>query len=398
MRAAAAAAVTATSLVLWISPVLAQSGESTPNDPAPAETTEPPADEDRADEADDEASLVEEDVQPTVPVVKTGDVEVRVGGLIQVHAAPYVGDAALIENGDPATHEGFRLRRSRLGVESRFSEPLRMYLTIDLLEADEDDGTISDAKILYDWSDYARFSAGVGKVPFARGQLESSRSLDSIERPLSVDEISPDHRVGVSIEGQVADRVSYLTGLFNGTEGLADGNEYGGFLTGARLQVTLLGKARGLGVEDGVAVGASGFYEDAPSTNGFAVSGDVLVSMAGVGLTVEGLCDRRTPDDAPDISPTLSDEITRCGGYAGLTYDVAPDLLLAPIQPAVRVELYDDNTAVDDAGDVWLISGGVNTQLMDRYLRGQLHYIRRVERHGVGRPNDSVILSLVGSF
>ena len=388
MRAAAAAAVT--SLLLWVSPALAQT------EPTPA--SDEPIDEPAAEEESDDHSLVEEDVEPTVPVVKTGDVEVRVGGLVQVHAAPYVGDAALIENGDPATREGFRLRRSRLGVEGRFRQPLRIQLTVDLLEADEDDGSVSDAKIIYDFSDYALFSAGVGKVPFARGQLESSRSLDSIERPLSVIEIAPDHRVGFSVEGQVAGRVSYLTGLYNGTEGLADGNEYGGFLTGARVQVTVLGEPQGLGVKDGVAVGASAFYEDAPATNGFAVSGDVLVSMAGVGLTLEGLCDRRKPDDAPDISPTLSDEITRCGAYAGLTYDLAPDLLLVPIQPAMRVELYDDNTAVDDAGDAWLVSGGINTQLMDRYLRGQLHYIRRVERHGVGVPNDSAILSLVGSF
>jgi len=390
MRAAAAAA--ATTVLLWLSPVLAQTETTPPSDEPMAD----PAEE--LDEKTGEHSLIEEDVQPTVPVVKTGDVEVRVGGLVQVHAAPYVGDDALIENGDPATREGFRLRRSRLGVEGRFSQPLTIHLTVDLLEADEDDGTVSDAKIIYDWNEYARLTAGVGKVPFARGSLESSRSLDSIERPLSVIDIAPEHRVGFSVEGQVAGRISYLTGLYNGTEGLSDGNEYGGFLTGARVQATVLGTPKGLGVEDGVAVGASAFYEDAPATNGFAVSGDVLVSMAGVGLTLEGLCDRRTPDDAPDISPTLSDEITRCGGYATLTYDLASDMMLVPLQPAVRVELYDDNTAVDDAGDTWLVSGGINAQLMDRYLRGQLHYIRRVERHGVGRPNDSAVLSLVGSF
>jgi hypothetical protein len=386
MRAAAAAIV-----LLWVSPAFAQSGESTPPaDPLPAEsdTAEP--------QDDDDHSLVEEDVQPSVPVVTTGDVEVRVGGLVQVHAAPYVGDDALIENGDPATREGFRLRRARLGVEGRMTRaPLRVHLTVDLLEADADDGTVSDAKIIYDWTSYARLSAGTGKVPFARGQLESSRSLSSIERALSVIEIAPDHRVGFSIEGTI-DRLSYLTGLFNGTEGLADGNEYGGFLTGGRLQYTILGEPKGLGVTDGVAVGASAFYEDAPATNGFAVSGDVLLAMAGAEVTLEALCDRRTPDDAPDISPTLSDEITRCGGYADLAYDL-PDMVV-PLQPAARVELYDDNRQVDDAGDVWLFSGGVNSNLVDSYLRAQLHYIRRVERHGVGRPNDSVVLSLMGSF
>ncbi|HUS66414.1 MAG TPA: hypothetical protein VMZ28_17880, partial [Kofleriaceae bacterium] len=141
MRAAAAAAVT--SLLLWVSPALAQTEPTPPADDAIDEPAED----------DTDHSLIEEDVEPTVPVVKTGDVEVRVGGLVQVHAAPYVGDAALIENGDPATREGFRLRRSRLGVEGRFSQPLSIQLTVDLLEADEDDGTVSDAKIIYDWSE-----------------------------------------------------------------------------------------------------------------------------------------------------------------------------------------------------------------------------------------------------
>lgn len=382
MRAAAAAII-----LFWVTPVLAQSGDGSSS----ADT----ADEGIGGREDDDHSLVEEDVQPSVPVVTSGEVDVRVGGLVQVFAAPYVGEDALIENGDPVTSEGFRLRRARLGFDGRIREPLRVYLTVDLLEADEDDGTVSDAKIIYDWTESTRLSAGTGKVPFARGQLESSRSLASIERPLSVIEIAPDRRVGFAVEGQVAG-LSYLTGIFNGTEGLADGNEYGGFLGGGRLQVAILGEPHGLGVREGVAVGASAFYEDAPATNGFAVSGDVLVSMVGAELTLEALCDRRTPDDAPEISPTLTDEITRCGGYANVTYDLPAPVV--PLQPAVRVELYDDNRAVEDAGDVWLLSGGVNSALMDSYLRAQLHYIRRVERHGVGRPNDSLVLSLVGSF
>ncbi|HEU5060125.1 MAG TPA: porin [Kofleriaceae bacterium] len=366
--------------------------------PAPDSATPAPTGEDDED-GDDEGggSLLESDVEPTLSVVRTDAVEVRVGGLVQVHAAPYVGDEALVENGDPATRPGFRLRRSRVGFEGRFKEPLRIELVIDLLEADEDEGSVSDAKLYYDWRPELRFSLGVGKVAFARGSLESSRRLPVIERPLVVTEIAPDRRLGANLEGAVlGGNLVYVAGVANGSEGFADGNEFGGFLAGGRVQYFVLGTPRGLDVEEGVSVGASGYYENAPATNGFALSADLTANFAGATLVVEGLCDTRTPDESPEVAPTIADEITRCGGYGTALYDL-PGMPL-PLQPAVRVELLDDNTEVEDAGDAWQVSGGVNSMLIDPNLRAQLHYTSRIERHGPARSNDSVVLAFTGVF
>ena len=330
-------------------------------------------------------------------MARTDDIEVRIGGMVQVHAAPYVGDEALIENGDPATRAGFRLRRSRVGFEGRFKQPLRIELVIDLLEADEDEGTVSDAKIHYEWRPELQLSLGVGKVAFSRGSLESSRRLPVIERPLVVTEIAPDRRLGFNLEGRVlGGRLAYVVGLANGSEGFSDGNEFGGYLAGGRVQYFVLGEPRGLDVTDGVALGASGYYENAPATNGFAAAADITSNFAGATLIIEGLCDTRTPDDSPDVAPTLADEITRCGGYATGLYDIA-DLPL-PLQPALRVELLDDNTDVEDAGDAWQLSGGLNSMLIDPNLRAQLHYTSRIERHGPSRSNDSLVLSFTGVF
>jgi hypothetical protein len=374
------------------------SGES----PATPDSAEPPSTSDTAggtpqdatgDDTDD--SQIEEDIQPRVSLLKTEDLEVRIGGLVQVHAVPYVGEDSLIENGDPATNAGFRLRRSRFGIEGRFKEPLRILLAVDLLELGEDIGTVSDAKLTYDFMPELSVSLGTSKVPFARGSLESSRLLPTIERPLSIIEIAPDHRLGATVEGQVVDgRLLYVAGFMNGTEGFGNGNEYGGFISGGRLQYTILGEPDGLAVTDGVAVGASGYYEDAPATNGFAAAADILAAFAGFRLTLEGLCDTRKPDDSPDVAPTIADEITRCGAYGTGQYQI-PDM---PIEPALRVELFDDNREVEDAGDVWVIAGGVNSLLVDPYLRAQLHYISRVERHGPSRSNDALVLSVMGSF
>jgi hypothetical protein len=384
------------------SPATPESGEppstSDSTGGAPAASDEatdstPPAEDTDTAETDD--SLIQEDIQPRVSLLKTPDLEVRIGGLVQVHAAPYVGEDSLIENGDPATRAGFRLRRSRFGIEGRFKAPLRILLAVDLLELGEDIGTVSDAKLTYDFAPELSVSVGTNKVPFARGSLESSRLLPTIERPLSIIEIAPDHRLGATVEGAMVDgRLLYVAGVMNGTEGFGNGNEYGGFISGGRVQYTIFGKPKGLDVEDGVAVGASGYYEDAPATNGFAAAGDVLAAFSGAKLTLEGLCDTRKPDDSPDVAPTIADEITRCGAYGTGQYQL-PDM---PIEPAVRVELFDDNRDVEDAGDVWLIAGGVNSMVIDPYLRAQLHYIRRIERHGPARANDALVLSVMGSF
>lgn len=379
-------------------PATTDAGEASASDGAAAageaSATPAAADDGGAGEAGG-GSLVEEDVAPSLSVVRTEDVEIRIGGLLQIHAAPYVGDDALIENGDPATRPGFRLRRARVGFEARFRQPFRIEMVIDLLEADEDEGTVSDAKLHYDLMPELQFAVGVGKVAFARGSLESSRLLPVIERPLAVNAIAPDRRLGANVEGGLlGGQLVYVAGLHNGSEGFAEGNQFGGYLAGGRLQYFIMGKPQGLDVLDGVAVGASGFYENAPATNGYALSADLTANFAGATLVVEGLCDTRKPDDSPEVAPTISDEITRCGAYATGLYQL-PDL---PIEPAVRVELFDDNTDVEDSGDVWQIAGGVNSMLIGPYLRAQLDYIRRVERHGPPRSNDSVVLALTGVF
>jgi hypothetical protein len=343
---------------------------------------------------EEDRSFIEEDVQPTIPLVETDELLIRLGGLVHLLTAGYAGDDSLVENRDPVTRAGFRLRRARVGFDATFRGSFGVLVAINLLETDEEIGTVSDAKFTYDAAPWARFEVGTGKVPFARGELESSRTLASIERPLSVSDIAPTRRLGASFQGEVLDRrLGYIAGVFNGTEGFVDGNQFGGFLTSGRLQYVVIGEPRGLDVVDGVAVGVSGFYEDAPATNGFAAAADLLVAFAGAKLVVEGLCDRRTPDDSPEIAPTLMDEIERCGVYATGSYQI-PDL---PLEPAARVELVDDNRNIDDAGDAWLMSLGVNSQLMS-YARAQLHYIRRVERHGAALSNDQLVLSLMGAF
>lgn len=345
--------------------------------------------------------LARQDVEPTVPVLHTDNVDLRVGGLLQLHLAPYVGDDSLVENGDPATRAGFRVRRARFGFEALFSKGLGLLIAVNPLETDDDIGVISNAMVTYAAHPSVFVSAGTVKVPYSRGSLESSRRLLSVERALSVQAIAPKERLGLTIEGRVLDgRIGYIAGWLNGTEGYNHGNEYGGFLTGARLEITAFGEADVMKRDaTGVSIGGGGLYADEPATKGYAWSADVVASAMGGGLRFEALCDKKEPQDAPVPSPAVPDAIRRCGMYGELSY-VLPEMTkkLPVIQPAVRVDLFDDNRNLEDAGDAMVISGGLNADLAGGEGRVQLIYLARRERHGVQRANDGVYATIQGSF
>jgi hypothetical protein len=228
--------------------------------------------------------------------------------------------------------------------------------------------------------------AGADKVPFSYGELQSSANLSSIERPLTVRTLVPQRRLGIVVEGTVVG-LSYIAGVMNATEGYEEGNKFSGLLYVARLEYTM----RGLGFE--VSAGVGGIFEDGPATDVLAGSANLRAAYSGASLLVEAICDRTTPDDSPMTTPDVADEVNRCGGYAEAGYELARHRW----QALVRVEWLDDNTALDDAGDAWLLAGGLNYRPL-RYLRAQLHYLGRYERKSAERANDTVVLSLQGEF
>lgn len=341
-------------------------------------------------------SLVEEDVAPTLTVFQRGTVELRMGGLLQMHFAPYVGPDSLLSNDDLATRAGFLLRRTRLGVAGNFGPVLALRLVINPLESDPDVGTIADAEITAHVAPWLRVSMGTDKVPFTRGNLESSSALLGIERPLSVGTIVPDRRLGVTVEGEVlGERLAYAAAFMNGTEGYELGNQYGGYLYALRVEGAVMGKPNLARIDqDGIAVGISGIFEDGPATTRMGGSADILVVHKRAGVKLEALCDRSAPKDDPIIAPGVPAAVERCGAYAELSYTLATKW--SP-QPVVRVEHFDDHRGIDDAGDLLLVAIGANAR-MGAHARAQLHYLMRIERESVERANNALILGIQGGF
>ncbi|MCA9583467.1 MAG: hypothetical protein KC416_16820, partial [Myxococcales bacterium] len=344
-------------------------------------------------------SVLAEDVEPTASLFSSDDFALSLGGLTQVHFAPLVGEDALLANGDAASEAGFRIRRARVGFEGALGDDFGIYLGLNLIGVDSADGVVSDAKIAWSPAKELLLSVGSGKVAYSRAALESSRRLPLVERAYAVNAITPGRRLGVTAEGAVwEDRIAYLVGVMNGTRGFALGNQFGGVLYAGRLEFNVWGHPDSRDPwADGIALGGGALYDNGPSAATLAWSGDLVLAYEGARLVGEVLCDTTDPDDTPAPAATVADTVDRCGGYVELAYTL-PVWKAHKIQPAVRGELFDDNTALDDAGDLIAIGGGINGYLIDPYVRLQLHYLARIEREGVERKNDTLVMVVQGTF
>lgn len=343
-------------------------------------------------------SLIGEDIDPTVKLVSTDRLEMRIGGLVQLQTALYAGEHALVDNGDFATRAGFRLRRARLGLEGRIGQNLGVLLAVNALESDREVGTVADAKLTWAFAPWLGVAAGTGKVPFSRSALQSSRTLLSLERPLSVSQITPSRRLGFTAEGQVLEgRIGYVAGVMNATEGFSRGNQFGGFLYGARLEFSPFTRPlAGQVGTSGVAIGASAFRDEGSAIRRDAFSVDLLAAFRGASLQLEALCDRASPTIAPVPATELLANTERCGAYGEAGYALLVRSL--PLQVTARAEVFDDNRVLQDAGDVLLLSGGVNVDVFGDHARAQLQYVMRRERFGIQRDNDGLVVGLQGSF
>lgn len=338
--------------------------------------------------------LIQQDVVPSVIVYQDDKIAVRMGGLVQAHFAPYVGNDSLVDNDDTATSEGFRLRRARLGVEGDFGDDFSLRMVINPLQSDPDVGAVSSARLTYTPLSSMYINVGTDSVPFTRSELESSATLGSIERPLVARTIVPGRRLGATVGGTVASRLGYIVSVMNGTEGYEEGNRFGGFLYAARLELNAVGRPSEERPQDfGLAISMGGLYDDGPATRGLAASADIFLTVARLSAKLEVACDRHKPQNAPEPAPGLADQIERCGAYAELGYTFPQ----AKLQPVVRFEYFDDNREIEDAGDSLLFSVGVNAKLRD-YTRVQLHYLSRRERFSDNRANDAVVMNLQGDF
>ncbi len=310
----------------------------------------------------------------------------------QVQGAFLVGDDSLIENWDPATTRGFRLRRGRLGFHGDYDNMLGLNLVLNLYEQDAGGNTIHAANIVLRPATWANIALGTAPLPFSRGSMTSSARLQMIERAVTTTQLTPESQLGAAFLGSLFGGIlEYAGGVYNGGPGYTKADRGDGLLYAARLQISPVGPMSSDESDYDqsparVALGADYYYNDDSSVVTNAASVDLRFKWKGLALTGEYLMDRREPEDNPELPPSLPDTTEREGWYVQAGYFVVPKM----VELAGRYEWYDDQKDIGNAGDLWLASGGLNMFFFDGYLKTQLNYIHRVERNVPEMDNNIV--------
>ncbi len=282
----------------------------------------------------------------------------------------YAGRDTSLRSGDLTAGMGFALAQARLGVcGAHDGLAYRLiYEPWNLIERARPDamawGRLSDALVAWlptaPGGDWSAIAIGVGKVPFGRGREQPSGALPLATRPLVIESLAPDRRLGLSGEADL--------GLFRLALGLYEGarlpsiDGLGGVLAVAHAQVEPWGPVgRRSTPEYGAwterprsTVGASAAYLWRDGKSGYALGGELAFGWKRLFLSGEFLYADLWPLERPSETP--GERARRLGGYLEASLRV-----VGPFSLAVRGEYLDeqrgDRFFAAAAGATWLLIG-----------------------------------------
>jgi hypothetical protein len=325
--------------------------------------------------------------------------------LVQVQATVYDMDENVQADsagyGDPEDDPGFKLRRGRVGLVKSAGEgdalSQRLFGAVLLGYSSGGDAMLpSSSQVGLVEASFGgvlvqgvELSAGMVKVPFGRENLMSSRQIPFQERTVASNHLVSLREVGAlaSVE-KLGARLQI--GAFNGN-GALDGDTDPGLMLAARAEYTLgEGDAyRTFGSVDGLTLGLAGdfYFNQELATTSMGYGGDIILRVKGLSALVEGHAVSIKPTGTTLDEPGVLSETLRWGGYGQLGYTLAERW-----EPVVRVEVFDEDTAVSDNGDLMHGLVGVNAHLLEDHLKLGGGYILRMETGGASVSNDTVRL------
>lgn len=133
-------------------------------------------------------------------------VEVKLRGLVQADARAWIGDDALPQN------DGFLLRRVQPILEGTYGKLVAFRL---MPEFAGDSATIADAYLDLKFDPRATVRAGKFKTPIGLERLQSSGATTFMELGLP-SELAPNRDLGVQLQGEFKNGLTYAVGAFNG--------------------------------------------------------------------------------------------------------------------------------------------------------------------------------------
>jgi len=348
----------------------------------------------------------------------------------------WVGDDALLTNGDRMQESGFRLRRARFKLDGTFFKDFEYELELDVYDQERAGGPLYAAWMGYEPCHWFGLRFGVDKFLLMKSDIMSSARMPHLDRPLGTLAMSAGNTMGLVLyTSPWEDHLTVSLGLFNGLRrkqnffegyegvGISLGNQYEGLSMAARFDLEPLSPV-GAGMADpaktldfrfglGAGVFANGglWFGDYDSRVGFfdgflgggsvgseGFSGYVHLKFAGAHVFFEHASEWTDPRTKPTSSATAAFGRLAHVDVLSAGYVLFRNLLGV----ALRVEFIDDNAHwlsddsdadidKEDEGDLMLITATLNYYIVGEFLKAQVEYTHRDERHGTDGDNDYVI-------
>lgn len=338
-------------------------------------------------------------------LIDGGMAQVSLIGLLQLQATPFLGEDALLTNGDPGDTEGFRLHRARFGLRTHMWGNTEFTLSF---QASTLGFNVLDAYVAYRDINFLNIIVGSRISPFSRfAQLDAHRG-SLAELPFATRAMAPFRQVGVTIEGEIGNGLlRYAVGTYNGmvrepnflqgyeqTAALA-GNRFTSLSVVGRLELAPLGSV-GSSLVDferdklRVGVGGAAYYDPGKTVESFGWEVDMVLKVKGLHFAFEYLSDSAEPTDTPTTPGTIPSAVDRQAMVAELGYLFIADEFGA----TVRFEWLDDNKNIENNGDSLVFSGGLQYYMHRHHLKMQLEFTHRSELHGLALDNDALMLQV----
>jgi len=196
-----------------------------------------------------EKNVAPEEKPPAYVVQRGSEINLTLGGFIQVNFED--GDVSAFEGrfGQTALKDRFRLRRARINLTGDFTENFDFKIEGDFETSDgiSSGRTAFEATdIFINWHQFpeAQIKIGQWKAPFGLEQLTPDTTLFMIERSLPTGAITPERQIGVQLWGkpftniwpEQKDLLTYYAGIFNGNGRNTTNNDNNNFMYVGRLE------------------------------------------------------------------------------------------------------------------------------------------------------------------
>ncbi len=299
--------------------------------------------------------------------------------------------------GDPEADIGVSVPRARIGLEGEtdsyeYSIIVGTTAPYDSLTPTETDVGIVGAALagkLEAGPGELKIGVGTQRVPFGHERLVSSRHLMFQERAVGVQWTAPGYQAGIIADYELDMGVRIRAGAFNGNAGIF-GDDNDGFLFAARAEYANNDRYGRMPEKGTIGVAASMYQDTGVATNTLAFGGDLVMRVGPLLVSSEVTSATLAPSRSDIDLPQVTEKTSRLGVTGEL--GVISEMERGGVQAGARFSLFDDNTALQDNGDVGILHAGVTRwDLVPGFDVGAM-FIHREELRGRGLPNDTARL------